>query len=500
MRIWTIFGILTVSLWLSATAAQPQNLSVKVKLNQINQQQWNTLSPKITFEGETYTIETQGSAVDLRRLMQIDSADRIKNLGVTAVRMTQDGSEVKDEDTLEKILTLFSLSTYYTKQSTSSAPCHNSASTIPNELGLVLNNPLFLDQQISRFAGGELIAKKDAIRSMLAEQNPDEQIGLVYDALKVYREGSKTFGSISEVLTIANDVFETRKFSNLKSVRTFLFNLENFLDELVLKYVPVKLSKQNSRFLTVLISATLKVLASEARDQDRGFWLLRMLEEYAPNKMNSEDIARAKSVILESQNDVLTLAQVVGEYISFTINNTIVSKVEAEIVADWVKWSWKKYGTRLIGHEVASAVPAVFAGFALASLLYGLDEFFENYLMADATITYYRTATNWRNSIEQKVISSKPILDGAELESYQAALMVQQIAASRLMLHYANGINAVLSRGWLDKLNQLNKGRNIDWTAYKQQYYSQIRECEKVVEYEIGHPQSVDYLIAFINK
>jgi hypothetical protein len=223
-----------------------------------------------------------------------------------------------------------------------------------------------------------------------------------------------------------------------------------------------------------------------------------MLEHYTPNPMQFDDINRARSVILESQNDVLTIAQVLGEYIIAASGAYGAGIVEKEIVANWVKYSWKKYGTRLIGHEVASAASAVFLGFELASILYGLDGFFENYLLADGTITYFQAATDWRTSIEQRRISSESVLDGAELEDYQAAVMLRQITATRLMLHYANGINSVLSKGWLDQLNKAFYGRSNNWDIYKKPYYNQIKNCEDNIENSIGHPKSVDYIIAFI--
>ena len=91
------------------------------------------------------------------------------------------------------------------------------------------------------------------------------------------------------------------------------------------------------------------------------------------------------------------------------------------------------YGKRTTGHLVAGAASAVFLGFTLGNLIYGLDDLYNNFKAGERADEMRRRFRAERMQVQDRARSASGVtFDGELAARFRVAYMLESLAAAQV--------------------------------------------------------------------
>ncbi|MBI1927646.1 VWA domain-containing protein [Candidatus Poribacteria bacterium] len=471
-----------------------------------------TIQPPLVYKGHNYTVEYQTTGnyqhVETQRFFaEASTPDFPQGLGITALTVRRDGVPITDEDELRTVFTIYNAARVLYER-----PADASPGTIypgfREDLNQVTGNSILIAQQAVTSSGSFFKSRQDktleTLRAMLTPQVPQSQVKQLAQSIRQQVEQSNT------VIDALDDVLKVMKFSNSRTIR----DLQKNIREVFKDWRPV--TEQGTAYIDIgsghhlqlanaleVISLGIQLLWTADLDPKRAEWLRTFQSKLAGINIgfDPDESMAADMVWKESQDASVQRANIILGFAREKAVDAVTKLGTEELTRMWVEWSWQTFGKRTTGHWIAGAATQMDLGLILGNLLYGLDDLYTNFTLAERADHLRETFRNKRIALEFLASSrGKATYDGNLAEAFRVSYMLEALAIAQEQRSYADGVAATVRKGLLEQLNPINWFRGDDWRAAVEELRKQAAQDERTAEEYIGHPTFVDMAIALATQ
>ena len=426
------------------------------------------------------------------RVLYENTPNALAEKGITGVLVTRSEEIVTDEAVIRNILliarTAYVLYQTRTAYSDLTIPVDDS---LTERVESLRTNPLFvtafIEQNVKALFDKPSEEYAEAFRSMLIAQaggvkKADEFID---DVVAAYDETETFEDAIDHVVSLA-------KYSNDRDLRQLAKKARETFGHW--QYQTNLVDTGDGLITAVnafeLASLGMRMIFLSDLELDRAGWL-----DYYSNTAGNSGIPldgdqqdAASLVIKEANDDWLRRGEIVQEFIKEKSVDLGVDLVKEEIARQLVQYAWKEFGKRNIGHLAAGAAYQVLLGFTIANLLYGMDDIYHNFTIADRSDELRRNFRQSRLLILEKQWPENPsFYDGDLIEAYRTAYLLEVLAAAQVYRSYADGVT---SSRLILKIGDLFSGG--EWTRAINYFRESADNAERNAELHLGHPPVIE--------
>ena len=426
------------------------------------------------------------------RVLYENTPNALAEKGITGVLVTRSEEIVTDEAVIRNILliarTAYVLYQTRTAYSDLTIPVDDS---LTERVESLRTNPLFvtafIEQNVKALFDKPSEEYAEAFRSMLIAQaggvkKADEFID---DVVAAYDETETFEDAIDHVVSLA-------KYSNDRDLRQLAKKARETFGHW--QYQTNLVDTGDGLITAVnafeLASLGMRMIFLSDLELDRAGWL-----DYYSNTAGNSGIPldgdqqdAASLVIKEANDDWLRRGEIVRDFIKEKGVDLGVDIVKEEIARQLVQYAWKEFGKRNIGHLAAGAAYQVLLGFTIANLLYGMDDIYHNFTIADRSDELRRNFRQSRLLILEKQWPENPsFYDGDLIEAYRTAYLLEVLAAAQVYRSYADGVT---SSRLILKIGDLFSGG--EWTRAINYFRESADNAERNAELHLGHPPVIE--------
>ena len=426
------------------------------------------------------------------RVLYENTFDAFAAHGITGVLVTRTDEIVTDEAVIRNILLI--ARTAYILHQTGRARFDEPIpfdDSFAEEVESLRTNPIFaaafIEQNIQAIFDSPSEEYAEAFRGMLVAQTGGVQKAdaFINDVVTAYETAPTLEAAIDQVISLG-------KYSNDRDLRRLAkqaretfghwqrqTNLVNTGNGLITAGNAFELASLGMRFIFL---SDLEV--------ERAGWLKYYADAAGQNTvpLNGDQQAAANLVMEETHADWLQRGVVILDFVGDKFVDLTVDVGKEKIARGLVQYAWKEFGKRNIGHLAAGAAYQVLLAFTIANLLYGMDDVYHNFTIADRSDELRRNFRQSRLLILEKQWPEKPILyEGDLIESYRTAYLLEAMAAAQAYRSYADGVAG--SRLIL-RLGDFFSGG--EWTRAITYFRESADTAERNAELRLGHPPVID--------
>lgn len=492
-RIWlrraAAFGLLAV---LALSQVRP------TKANGPNQV---TLVPPLRLAGSTYlvTYEAGGSYRDADARLLVFSAAELKERDVRQLVITRGGRAVRDRDELERVLTAYQAAVYLYRFGPDT-----SLGSIPDDfvdtLHRVTNNPFFLKQIVAAQLKGRELETADAFLAILTPQVASDPARDFGEAMVTgLRNGKRGWDAADDALALA-------KVTGNPTVRTVYKDATDAFGDWTQLGDAVEPTLDIGTGIELelvngldLVRLGLEVFFVAPLSAERADWL-RTYADSHPSGAGAFDTAqrRAGALAASEAHDInLHRHEIVREFAREELVDISAGAGRQVISRAFMDWTTARSGEAVANHALAWA-SAAGLGLTLGGLLYGLDDVYDNFRVAERCNEIrehvYVARLDLQNAV--RTPSSKAFYNGELAEAYRQAYMLEALSAAQAHRSYADGVAATYNKGWLEKLNPLSWLKGREWSAAVDELRTLAANEERQAEDAIGHPANLAFLVS----
>lgn len=467
-----------------------------------------TLHISLQYQGRLYQIHyfTDG---DFSRtdpdIIGMTAPEGFEGRNITGLLVTSDGIVVEDEAEIREIFTLYRAA-YWLYEQAIDGPIgftdYYPFEKFRNDLRLVTRNPLFIAQILPGTFDTKKERNQEALRAILTPQQPSPaEVAEFADTLR------QSLAAGEEIEQSVDLALETTQLANTKSIRTVAKDIKRTFDswkplteqagshiELVGKRVEL------FNALDVLQLAVRLMWIADLQP-DRTDWLEEYLVTFEGGSAELAVDARnaAITVISEAENSWLQRSNIVLDWVGDEVIEWEKNVGTQMLLKKWTEWSWKKYGTRVVGHKVASAASGILLTLTLADFLYGFDDLYSNFVVAETADDLRQTFWQGRQQLQELATNSNGSEYNGELaKQFQATYMLESLAAAQEMRSFGDGIEATVDRGVLSLFSLISWwdwANGNEWKEAAQGMKEVATNIEVDAENTVGHPEFLDVAV-----
>jgi hypothetical protein len=471
-----------------------------------------TLQPGLRYQGRLYEISyfTTGSLVLTKPIViGIATPEYFTQQKITGILVTVDGAVVDDTAEVREILSLYRAA-YHLYERAQSGP-YGYTDFYPfdafrDDLKKVTQSIAFAPQRIAGSFDTQSQRKEEALRAMMTNQQPAPAL------LKEFDEAvQKGLRAGFDIGTVADQVLTVDKFSNNRNIRIHAAKLRTRFAEWrpVTSKLSYSIGKGNNSIelgnALDIIRLASQLYFMEEFEQDR----VRLLQDYqgfftqGPGSLDTATSDAVTTVIAESNDDLQRRETMVQEFAKDQLITLATRMTTKDLSASWVKISWKLLGKRIRGHRAAGAASKVVLVYSLASILYGLDDIYSNFVVAESADDLRQTFVAGRLDLQAAAKRGGATEFDAELaRKFRTAYMLENLAAAQAFRSYADGVDATtVKKNWLSILSPvtwINFARGEDWAKAAQELRDIGTKIERDAEEEVIRPAFLDVAVALI--
>ncbi len=459
-----------------------------------------TIQPALSFGGHTYTVEYESTgsyrAADAN-LFFAGTADVFSQHGITRLIVRQDGTPVTDAALLREVFLRYSAA-YLLYERSSTEPPSSVWADLLDDLHKVTLNPAFLVQK----AGALFTTREDetleALRAMLSTQKaPDWLEQVAAGTGEAAGQGNQALGAFQATL-------DAMKYSNFDSVRRD----EQAVRALLEDWRPI--SEQGTSFIEVggdrvhltnaleLLPLLVRMVFVADLNHDRAGWLQTYAASEAGDAgLDADQLSAAQRAGAEFQNAWFQRADVLRSFVHEKSGELAVALGAKELSSRLVAWSCNKFG---LLHTWPSwfgqAVSGVGLGLALGDLLFGMDDLYHNFTVAERAYELYQRFRTGRRALRDAAAAGgKATYDGDLAERYRVAFVLETLAGVQAERSYGDGVRARVGNGWLDYLSPIAWFKGSEWEQAVAGIRKRADQDEKLAELYAGHPPFVEVAV-----
>lgn len=464
-----------------------------------------TLQPALRYHDHLYQIHyfTKGTFNSPNaNLIGTASTDIFAQREITGLLITADDQVVEDQTIIREVFRVYRASYYLDQLRSSDSTAF--VDTFPftdfrNDLKWITLNPFFALQMLNRLFDTPTKKKEEAIRAILTVHHPSSSdIDAFSENLSRELAVSRDFG------TAVERVLGAMKFANTKDVRMIAADVKKafaswqVLGEKTTVYVELAGKPVEFANALTLVQFGVKLLWLADMQQDRVQWFRDYMVAFPDGAAGLDNEMRQafSTVADEVDNDWQQRFNIIEEFVRDQTIDLAKRETTKLLAEAWVKRSWQKYGTRIRGHNAAGAASLVLITITAAQLLYGYDDLYSNFVVAEASDDLRQRFHTARDQL-QKQLKSTPVGEyrGDLAVQYGTAYMLENFAAAQAIRAYADGVEATSNRGWLSNINPINWAnwaRGQDWIAAAKELRQLALDVEQKADLELGSPAFIE--------
>lgn len=426
------------------------------------------------------------------RVLYENTSDAFTAQGITGVLVTRTDEIVTDEAVIRNILliarTAYILHQTRTAQFDEPIPFDDSfAETVES----LRRNPIFatafIEQNVQALFDSPSEEYAEAFRGMFVAQAGGVQKAdaFINDVVSAYETAPTVEAAIDHAISLA-------KYSNDRDIRELAKQARETFGhwQRQTNLVTTGDGSIAAGNAFELVSLGMRIIFLSDLEVDRAGWLQYYSDAAGDHtvSLNGDQQNAASLVIKETNDDWLRRGEIVQDFIRDQRVELGVNLVKGEVAKRLVQYSWKEFGKRNIGHLAAGAAYQVLLGFTIANLLYGMDDIYHNFTIADRCDELRRNFRQSRLSILEKQWPENPILyEGDLIESYRTAYLLESLAGAQAYRSYADGVAG--SRLIL-RIGDLFSGG--EWTRAIDGFRELANNAERNAELRLGHPPVIE--------
>ena len=140
-------------------------------------------------------------------------------------------------------------------------------------------------------------------------------------------------------------------------------------------------------------------------------------------------------------------------------------------------------------------------GFTLGNLIYGLDDLYNNFVLAERADELRRVFNAGRVQLQQEVAqSSGTYYDGELAAQFRTAYMLESLAAAQAFRFYSDGVDATVREGLTALFNPIYWFKGDEWREAAAGLRDIANDLEVEAEDKIGHPDFVDTAVVLVTQ
>lgn len=426
------------------------------------------------------------------RVLYENTFDALAAHGITGVLVTRTDEIVTDEAVIRNILliarTAYILHQTRTAQFDEPIPFDDSfAETVES----LRKNPIFaaafIEQNIQALFDSPSEEYAEAFRGMFVAQTGGVQKAdaFINDVVSAYEEAPTLEAAIDQVISLG-------KYSNDRDLRELAKQARESFGHWQHQ---TNLVNTGNGLITTgnafeLASLGMRVIFLSDLEVDRAGWLQYYAGAAGNNTMplNGDQQNAASLVIEETNADWLQRGVVILDFIGDKGVDLTVDVAKEKIARDLVQYAWKEFGKRNMGHLAAGAAYQVLLAFTIANLLYGMDDIYHNFTIADRSDELRRNFRLSRLSILEEQWPENPILyEGNLIESYRTSYLLEALAGAQAYRSYADG---VAGSRLIVRIGDLFSGG--EWTRAITYFRESADNAERNADLRLGHPPVIE--------
>ncbi len=389
-----------------------------------------TIQPSLSYGGRVYTIHyfTTGSYDrDDSRFIYAASPDSFARNAIAAILVTVDGAPVTDEATMRQVLSLYRAA-HYLYVANLDADLGFVDDSFADEFRRVTRNPLFLEQQFKALFSTRSEETAEALRGMLTPQvqAPADLEAFGQEVRQLAEDGSTVVDAVDLTL-------EAARFSNSKEVRTVAQDIRSTfrswrpVTQQGTSYIDMDGTRVDFFNALDVLSLGIRLMWLADLQRERGDWLGSYIELASGEaRLDNDQLLASAIVQAEVEENWIQRSNIVLGFVRDRTADLSLRLGEELLSKKWVEWSWNTYGKRTTGHLVAGAASAVFLGFTLGNLIYGLDDLYNNFKAGERADEMRRRFRTERLQVQDRARSTAgETFDGELAARFRVAYMLE---------------------------------------------------------------------------
>jgi len=449
------------------------------------------IQPVLVWQGSTYQVHYLTTGAYRKRdagLFTPPTPAFFADQGITALIVTKDSQVITDAATLRQLFLLYTAAYYLYEQ-----PPEEFVPSVREELSNVLNNPIFQALSVGELLRTPRAQTTETLRALLTD-HVSEQTTLepLFD---------QVFATTPKDAEDALDAFSA-VVENQAAHDAVLIALK---PDLAAAYANLGDAVKGSKYELQLIRLALQLLFTSHLQAERAGWL----ENYATafddgaGSLDNTQLNAAADVLAEVQSSNQQRIDIAADFMTQMSGQAILDlsgAAAAKAATQLLAQMGEKFGVRLANNAVAGTLAAVSVGASLGNLLYGSDELFANFTLAQRADELRTTFHDGRAALQDKAAFEKAkapdtlVYDGDLAAQFRAAYLLETLAAVQTQRAYAAGAAATIQLPNL--LEIITKVLGQDWKAAVQGLQQRADETESTVLNQVGAPAYLETAIA----
>lgn len=449
------------------------------------------IQPVLVWQGSTYQVHYLTTGTYRKRdagLFTPPTPAFFADQGITALIVTKDGQVVTDAATLRQIFLLYTAAYYLYEK-----PPEEFVLSVREELDNVLNNPIFQALSVGELLRTPRAQTAETLRALLTDRVSEKTtLEPLFD---------QAFATTPKDAEAALDAF-SGVVENQAAHDAVLLALK---PDLAAAYANLGDAVKGSKYHLQLIRLATQLLFTSHLQAERAGWL----ESYAnafvdgAGSLDRDQLNAAADVLAEVQSSSQQRIDIAADFMTQMSGQAILDLSGAaatKAATQLLTQMGEKFGVRLASNAVAGTLAAVSVGASLGNLLYGSDELFANFTLAQRADELRTTFHDGRAALQDKAAFEKAkapdtlVYDGDLAAHYRAAYLLETLAAVQTQRAYADGAAATIRLPNL--LEVITKLLGQDWKAAVQGLQQRADEIEGTVLNQVGAPAWLETAIA----
>jgi len=449
-----------------------------------------TIQPALSYGGSAYQVHylaTGNYTKTDASLFIAPTPEFFVNQGITALIVTKDGQVVTDAEMLRQVFLLYTAAYYLYEQ-----PPQEFVPAGREELGNVLNNPVFQALSVGELLRTPRAQTAETLRAMLTDR-VSEQTTLepLFD---------QAFATVPKRAEDALDAFSA-VVENQAAHNAVLIALK---PDLAAAYTNLGDTVKGSKYELQLVRLALQLLFTSHLQAERASWLESYAGTFAngAGSLDRTQLNAAVDVLAEVQSSNQQRIDIAADFMTQMSGQAILDLSGAaatKAVTQLLAQVGEKFGVRLASNAVAGTLAAVSVGTSLGNLLYGSDELFANFTLAQradelrTTFQAGRAALQEKAAFDQANVPDTLAYNGDLAAQFRAAYLLEILAAVQTQRAYADGAAATIRLPNL--LEVITNLLGQDWKTAVQGLQQRADEIEIKALNEVGAPAYLETAI-----
>lgn len=417
--------------------------------------EWVTLDPPLVAPDGAYTlrIRTSSSAL-LSKPWELfgerfANAESLADASITDIELKFNDSLVIDPGEIRRILYLY-VAAYHLYQSPVSY--FGDLDQIDQDLDAVLNNPLLMVPGLGSILQNESVRSRQAWRAVLGKVGASSDLKGLITYLANELDGAASVGEAALLAAKHSDKVWVQEIA----LRMFGQLQDWKIAEQTLTIKSAKIPVPANGWLT-LASLLVEIYAVDYLSVEN----VKLLEHYAdlvadtPYAFDPEQMSAINDIKKEIHDVTGQRGDVLADYFIEGLAD-VLTMGGATILVGFASWTAERTGAQSVSifltANMGQIVTGGLLGFSVGGFLMGLDELYDQFMLASRI-------NELRKGIKQERVRTEQLAaDGANLysttyaDAYRTSLRLEMLASAQVRSSYINGVGATVKRGILSPI------------------------------------------------